>query len=208
MIRIDTMGDEEARVGEDLTKELQDNAGGNQEEGDAGEDKKAADLHLEKLTKSQLIETIREIQKESEKNYDLYLRSQAELENIKKRFKKEKEGLIKFANDSLIKQLLPVVDNLEKALAHSEGNVSVDAVREGVELTIKELMSTLKNAGVEAVMAVGQPFDPNFHEAMFEKEDDSVEPGTVLEELQRGYLLNQRLLRPAMVSISKLKSSN
>lgn len=202
------MGDEEARVGEDLTKELQDNAGGNQEEGDAGEDKKAADLHLEKLTKSQLIETIREIQKESEKNYDLYLRSQAELENIKKRFKKEKEGLIKFANDSLIKQLLPVVDNLEKALAHSEGNVSVDAVREGVELTIKELMSTLKNAGVEAVMAVGQPFDPNFHEAMFEKEDDSVEPGTVLEELQRGYLLNQRLLRPAMVSISKLKSSN
>jgi molecular chaperone GrpE len=208
MIRIDTMGDEEARVGEDLTKELQDNAGGNQEEGDAGEDKEAADLHLEKLTKSQLIETIREIQKESEKNYDLYLRSQAELENIKKRFKKEKEGLIKFANDSLIKQLLPVVDNLEKALAHSEGNVSVDAVREGVELTIKELMSTLKNAGVEAVMAVGQPFDPNFHEAMFEKEDDSVEPGTVLEELQRGYLLNQRLLRPAMVSISKLKSSN
>ena len=160
------------------------------------------------MTKAQLIERIEETEKASEKNYDLYLRSQAESENIKKRFQKEKEGLIKFANDSLIKQLLPVVDSLEKALQHSEENASADAIREGIELTIKELMITLKNAGVEQVQSVGQPFDPNFHEAIFEKEDDGVEPGTVMEELQKGYLLNQRLLRPSMVAVSKKKSSN
>ncbi|MFC1883593.1 nucleotide exchange factor GrpE [Thermodesulfobacteriota bacterium] len=169
------------------------------------EDSQAEDVPLEKMTKSQLIERIGELNKNSEKNYDLYIRSQADLDNMKKRFQKEKEGLIKFSNDSLIKQLLPVVDSLEKALAHSEEDVSADAIREGIELTRKELANTLKNAGVEEIEALGKPFDPNLHDAMYEQEDDSVEPGIVLEELQKGYLLHKRLLRPSMVAVSKDK---
>ena len=201
------MGAEKARKNEDIEKKPQDSPEEAPEEIEAQIDSETEVLPLDEMTNEQLIERVAEIQKDSEANYDRYLRSQAELDNIKKRFQKEKEGLIRFANDSLVKQLLPVVDNLEKALAHSEDNASIDAIREGIELTMKELVNTLKNTGVEEVAAVGKPFDPNFHEAMFEKEDDSVEPGTVLEELQKGYLLHQRLLRPAMVSVSK-KSSN
>ena len=199
---------EKAQMEETLDQRAQDNSEGNRDGTDERSKGIKEDLPFDKMTKAQLIERIEETEKASEKNYDLYLRSQAESENIKKRFQKEKEGLIKFANDSLIKQLLPVVDSLEKALQHSEENASADAIREGIELTIKELMITLKNAGVEQVQSVGQPFDPNFHEAIFEKEDDGVEPGTVMEELQKGYLLNQRLLRPSMVAVSKKKSSN
>ena len=200
------MGAERPQREEDLNKEARDGNESKPKEGDEQKDSSVEDLPLEKMTKSQLIEKLGEIQKDAEKNYDLYLRSQAELDNIKKRFQKEKEGLIKFANDSLIKQLLPVVDSLEKALDHSEEDASLGAIREGIELTMKELMNTLKNAGVEEIQSVGQPFDPNFHEAMFEKDDDSVESGTVLDELQKGYLLNQRLLRPSLVSVSKRKN--
>lgn len=200
------MGAERPQRDEDLNNRPGDGNESGPKEGGEQKDPSVEDLPLEKMTKSQLIEKLGEIQKDAEKNYDLYLRSQAELDNIKKRFQKEKEGLIKFANDSLIKQLLPVVDSLEKALAHSEEDSSLGAIREGIELTMKELMNTLKNAGVEEIQSVGQPFDPNFHEAMFEKDDDSVESGTVLDELQKGYLLNQRLLRPSLVSVSKRKS--
>jgi molecular chaperone GrpE len=171
-------------------------------------DSQNEDASFEEMTKSQLIEKIGEIKKNSEKNYDLYLRSQADLDNMKKRFQKEKDGLIKFANDSLVKQLLPVADSLEKALAHSEESASADAIREGIELTNKELANTLKNIGVEEIEALGKPFDPNLHDAMYEQEDDSVEPGTVLEELQKGYLLNKRLLRPSRVAVSKGKIEN
>ena len=162
----------------------------------------------EKMTKSQLLERIKEIREDSDKNYDLYLRSQAELDNMKKRFQKEKEDLVKFCNDSLIRQLLPVVDSLEKAVTHSHDDNSFQALREGLELTLKDFLSTLKKAGVEEVKAIGEPFDPNFHEAMYEQEDDSVESGIVLQELQKGYMLNQRLIRPAMVSVSKGKTSD
>ena len=200
------MGAERPQRDEDLNRESRNDNESKPKEGDVKKDSSVEDLPLEKMTKSQLIGRLGEIQKDAEKNYDLYLRSQAELDNIKKRFQKEKEGLIKFANDSLIKQLLPVVDSLEKALGHSEEDASLGAIREGIELTMKELMNTLKNAGVEEIQSVGQPFDPNFHEAMFERDDDSVESGTVLDELQKGYLLNQRLLRPSLVSVSKRRN--
>ena len=194
MIEKNTNKDEEIKI-----EVLESNNGDtkNGVDGYESEDSQSEDIPFEEMTKSQLIEKIGEIKKDLEKNYDLYVRSQADLDNMKKRFQKEKEGLIKFANDSLIKQLLPVVDSLEKALAHSEENASADAIREGIELTKKELANTLKNAGVEEIEALGMPFDPNLHDAMYEQEDDSVEPGTVLEELQKGYLLHKRLLRPS-----------
>lgn len=158
---------------------------------------------LEKMEKEDLIEKIKVLQEQAEKNYDLYLRTQAEIENIKKRNKKEKEDWIKYANETLIRELLPVVDNLEKAISHSNNENVMDALREGVELTLKGMKETLAKSGLEEVKAKGEPFDPNFHEAVSQGEDDSLEPGIILHELQKGYTLNRRLIRPAMVVVNK-----
>lgn len=158
---------------------------------------------LEEMTREQLIEKLEEMEKERDANQDLYLRAKAEMENVKKRFQKEKQDLLKYANESLLKQLLPVADNLEKAIGHSQEQNSLKTLLEGVDLTLKGLMDTLNKAGVEPLEAVGEPFDPNFHEAMSEAESEEAPPGTVIQEFQKGYTLNNRLLRPAMVVISK-----
>lgn len=164
------------------------------------------DVLLEEMTKERLIEKLAEAEAAAQKNYDLYLRSEADIDNLKKRYQKENQGLVKFANETLLKQLLPVADNLEKAIDHSQKETSTDAVKEGVELTLKGLLDVLQRAGVKAIDAVGQPFDPNFHEAVSEAVNERVEAGTVLNELQRGYTLHERLLRPSMVVISKKKA--
>lgn len=166
-------------------------------------DQKRENLPLEEMTRDELIEKVQEAEAASEKNYDQYLRSQAEIDNLKKRYQKDQQGLVKFANESLIKQLLPVADNLEKAIAHSHNETSVDALREGVELTLKGLMDVLQKAGVETIEAVGAAFDPNLHEAVSEAADEGVKPGTVIKDLQKGYMLHQRLIRPSMVIVSK-----
>ncbi|MBW2027556.1 MAG: nucleotide exchange factor GrpE [Deltaproteobacteria bacterium] len=162
---------------------------------------------LEKMTKAELMEKIAEIQEEAKRNYDLYLRSQADIENLKKRNSKERAELAKYANESLVKELLPVVDNLELAISHARSNNSLSALREGVELTLKGLKDTLVKSGLEEIGALNRPFDPNYHHAVSEREDDGVEPGTVLEEMQKGYLFNQRLIRPAMVVVSRGRAS-
>jgi len=167
------------------------------------ENSEKKEVPLDKMSKRNLIGKVEEIEETATQNYELYLRSQAEIENMKKRFRKEKEGLIKYSNETLIKQLLPVVDNLDKALGNLPDKKSRNALGEGVELTLKGLMDTLKRTGLEEIKAAGEPFDPNFHEAVSMQEDDTVNPGTVLQELQKGYLLNQRLIRPAMVIVSK-----
>lgn len=167
---------------------------------------KAKEKPLEKMTKSELLEKLQVLQEESEKNHDLYLRSEAEIENIKKRNKKEKEEWVKYANETLIKEILPVMDNLEMALSHSNNENSLHALREGVELTLKGLRDTLEKSGLEEIKAEGEPFDPNYHHAVSEQEDENVEAGIILQELQRGYTLNKRLIRPAMVLVSKGKA--
>jgi molecular chaperone GrpE len=166
------------------------------------------EIPLEKMTKSELIEKAQQLREESIKNYDLYLRSQAEMENIKKRNRKEKEDWVKYANETLIKEILPVVDNLETAISHSNNENSLHALQEGVALTLKGLKDSLKKAGVDDVSAQGEPFDPCFHQAVSEVEDHDAKPGTVIHELQKGYVLNQRLIRPAMVVVSKGRQDN
>ena len=161
------------------------------------------DIPLEKMSRKDLLKKITDLRESEGKDYDLYLRAQAEMENLKKRFQKEKGELLKFSNDTLIKQLLTVIDNLEKAIEHGRDKNNFKGLIEGVELTKKSLNDILKRSGLEAIVALGEPFDPNYHEAMFEMEDDSVEAGTVVKELQKGYMLNERLLRPALVAVSK-----
>jgi len=162
---------------------------------------------LDEMTREQLLEKVQELQKESEKNNDLYLRSQAEMENMKKRNKKDKEDWLKFANESLIKEILPVLDNLEKALSHSNNENSIDALKEGIRLTLKGLKDSLSRSGLEEVKALGEPFDPCFHEAVSEISDPKAKPGTVVTELQKGYVLNRRLIRPAMVVVNKKQAN-
>ena len=171
------------------------------------EQTKPEEIPLEKMTKEQLIERIRQCNEDQKRHFDLYLRAQAEMENLKKRFQKEREEFIRFANESLIKDLLNVLDNLERALAHSQEHGqspdSLEALKEGVELTLKGMKDVLKRAGLEELESLGKKFDPNYHHAVEQRHDSSVEPGTVIDELQKGYSLNGKLIGPAMVVVSK-----
>ena len=112
---------------------------------------------------------------------------------------------MKFANEEFIKAILPFIDNLERAINHSEKTKDLQGLVKGLRLTIQQLLQTLNRFGVSAIESVGKPFDPAFHEAMMVVETADHEPNQVVQEFQKGYLLKDRLLRPASVSVSKLK---
>ncbi len=136
---------------------------------------------------------------------DRTLRVAADLENFRKRALKDREEAHHFGHQNLVKDLLPSVDNLERAVDHARkgGEVSASGLLEGVELVLRELHSVLSKHGVTPIEALGQPFDPALHEAMAQVPDGSQPPGTVVEVFQRGYQLRNRLLRPARVVVSK-----
>jgi len=160
--------------------------------------KKKEDKEIGELKKR-----LEEKEKEAKENYDRLLRTAADFENYKKRATKEKEEWTKFANEDLLKAILPFVDNLERAINHSQKVMDTGVLIEGVRLTIQQLHQTLNKFGLSSFESVGKPFDPAMHEAMLVVETDKHEPNQVVEEFQRGYLLNDRLLRPATVSVSK-----
>ena len=140
---------------------------------------------------------------EAAANWDKFVRERADLENYRRRVQKEKEELLKYGNESLLLEILPVLDNMERALAHSDEE-SQNAVIEGVRMTHTMLLGALKKFGVAPIeTGRGTVFNPDFHQAMCQVESDDLPANTVVEELQRGYLLNERLLRPAMVSVTK-----
>ena len=134
-------------------------------------------------------------------NWDKYLRERADLENYRRRVQKEKEDLMKYGNECLLTEILPVLDNMERALDHASEE-SLSAIIEGVNLTRSMLLSVLKKFGVEPIETKGATFDSAFHQAMCQVESNDVAPNCVIEEYQKGYLLNDRLLRPAMVSVA------
>ncbi|AJE04970.1 nucleotide exchange factor GrpE [Geobacter pickeringii] len=154
-------------------------------------------------------ERIRELEerlvaKESEAaaNWDKFVRERADLENYRKRTQKEKEELLKYGNESFVTEILPIVDSMERALSHASEE-SLSAVIEGVKMTHGMLVAALKKFGVTAVETEkGTPFDPAFHQAMCQVENTELPPNTVAEVFQKGYLLNERLIRPAMVSVT------
>jgi molecular chaperone GrpE len=140
---------------------------------------------------------------EAKNNYERLLRQAAEVENFKKRSSREREDAIRFANESLVKDLLPVVDNLERAISHASGGGNGKPLVEGVEMVLRGLLDVLVKHGVSPISAQGQPFDPTKHEAMSQVESDEHEPNSVVEELHKGYMLRDRLLRAALVSVAK-----
>ena len=135
-------------------------------------------------------------------NWDLYLRASAELENLRKRTKKDVENAHKFALDRFSRELLAVRDSIEMGLTADE-STNIEKFLEGTKATLKILSTTMQQFGIEEINPSGEPFDPEFHEAISMQSSDKVEPGSVINVIQKGYSLNGRLLRPAMVIVSE-----
>jgi molecular chaperone GrpE len=144
------------------------------------------------------LEAAREDAKQSQ---DRWMRERADLENMKRRAAREKADLAKFASEGVLRDLLPVVDNLERAVAHTEG--ADGALLSGVKLVLKSLQDVLERHNVKRVVARGALFDPAEHEAVAQIESAVHEPNAVVDEHQAGYRLHDRLLRPAMVTVAK-----
>ena len=152
---------------------------------------------------AQLQQQLEQKTQEAQENIDRALRLAAEMENLKKRLEKEKAELLQFANENLIKELLPVVDNLELALSHGRQAETPAPFLEGINLVHQGFLKALARFGVTPLVAVGQPFDPAYHNAVMQESAPEVPDCTVLKELQKGYLMNNRLLRPAMVVVAR-----
>ena len=144
--------------------------------------------------------TLREAQAMIDELNDRLVRQAADLENFRKRSQREKDEARQFANQGLLEKLLPVLDNFEMALV-AAGDAD-PAIRDGVQMIYDQLLGVLKESGAEPVEAVGEPFDPNLHEAISQQHTDKAAEGTVLQQLQRGYKLNDRLVRPARVIVA------
>ena len=152
-------------------------------------------------TEPTLEELLAAKEKEARENWDRFLRERADLENYRKRVGREKEELLNYGNKSLLEEILPIIDNLERALTHASEE-SQGAVVEGIRMTHAMLLTALKKFSVTPIEAVGAPFDSAFHQAMAQVPSDQHEPNTVVEEYQKGYMLKERLLRPAMVTVA------
>ncbi|MDP2913559.1 MAG: nucleotide exchange factor GrpE [Candidatus Omnitrophota bacterium] len=137
--------------------------------------------------------------------YDKYVRAHAEFENARKRLEKEKTDFLKYANESLIIDFLPILDNLEIAEKHIKEAKDFKAVQEGVDMIQLQIQGFLKDIGLERLKTAGKKFDPNMHEAVETVESVDKEDGYIVEELKPGYTLNGKLIRPAYVKISKKK---
>lgn len=140
--------------------------------------------------------------KEADENRDRWMRAVADLENFKKRSLQERSRLLKYQNEELLRDLLPVADNIDRALSHCKASGRSDAVADGLCMILGMLRGALSKHGVTEVEALGKPFDPRFHEAIAQIPAQGKAPNTVIEELEKGYLYQDRLLRPAKVVVS------
>lgn len=153
--------------------------------------------------KEETPEQLKEKAKLADDYFDRLLRSQAELDNFKKRIEKEKAEFLKYANESLIYELLGAIDNFERAIAAVEKKEDFKLLHQGVEMILKELHEILRRRGVSRIEALGAPFDPHRHEALSYVASEEHPENTVVEEIQKGYLLEGRIIRPAVVRVSK-----
>jgi molecular chaperone GrpE len=163
----------------------------NEEEVNAAEETVVEELTPEELLQQQ----IQELETRT-------LRIQADYDNYRRRTLQEKEEFAKYASKNVVEKLLPVLDNLERALQASEGNADFDALKKGLDMVFKQFEMTLEGEGLTAIPSVGEPFDPNHHQAIMTVDSDEHEEGIVVEEVMKGYKLKDRVIRPAMVKVS------
>lgn len=137
---------------------------------------------------------------------DKYLRLAAEFDNYKRRVQRDQRDTIRFANEKLFKDLLPTLDNLERALQSGREQARIEGLLEGVDLTYKHFLDTLQKMGIKQVTSVGETFDPAQHQAVGQVESTTAPENVVVDEYQKGYFLHDRILRPAMVTVAKAKT--
>ena len=147
------------------------------------------------------------VQTDLDRFRDLALRTQADFDNFRKRAAREREDAIRYANATLVEQLIPILDNFELGLEASRSDAGSSAILSGMDMVLKQLQDFLASNGVETVDALGKPFDHNLHEAVAQEESAEVEEGHVVRQLRKGYRLRDRLIRPANVIVSKGKPS-
>ncbi|HHJ38695.1 MAG: molecular chaperone GrpE [Methylothermaceae bacteria B42] len=150
-----------------------------------------------------LRQQLTEAEKKAEENWEKFLRAQAEMENLRRRMERELENAQKYALEKFAKELLSVVDSLELGLQAAVETDEVEKIREGVELTLKQMLTVLERFNITPIDPTGEKFDPEFHQAMATEPVKGVEPDTVVKVFQKGYLLNDRLIRPALVVVAK-----
>jgi molecular chaperone GrpE len=144
-----------------------------------------------------------ELQRQRDEYYDRLLRKTAEFDNYRKRVERDRQALTETAAAGIIEELLPLIDDLERALKAEAGGEGVEAYRRGVELIHKQLSEVLRRRGVRAIDAIGADFDPHYHQAVSYEPAEGRREGEVIEEFRRGYMLGDRLLRPSMVKVAK-----
>lgn len=148
-------------------------------------------------------EELEALKKEKEDIYQKLIRVQADFDNYKRRAKKERENDLKYKSQDVVTDLLPILDNFERALQTDTNEEAMENFVEGMNMIYRQLLSAVEKAGVEEIKAEGQPFDPNLHQAVMQDSDEEKESNTVTEVLQKGYLLKDRVIRPAMVKVNQ-----
>ncbi len=166
----------------------------------------APEVYAPEAEIAQLHQQLESKEQEIKSQQDKYMRLYAEFENYKKRAARDQEEFSKYANERFLKELLPVVDNLERAIVHTKDTKEPGKILEGLELILKQCLEVMGKLGVTGFESHLQPFDPTKHQAIGQMESEEHEEGTVIEEIQRGYRLNDRILRPALVIVSKKKN--
>ena len=181
------------------------------EQSGKGKEDQHPEEHKKKKKKEELAEEYQQKLEEKEEEVkrlkDSILYLQADMDNLKKIKAREVQDAHQYGNEKLVRELLPVIDNLERAIDHAENSEDFKSIHEGVQLTLAEFVKALEKSGVSRIEASGKVFDPNFHEAYYQEERDDVDPDTVVAEFQKGYVLNGRLIRPSVVSIAKKPES-
>lgn len=155
----------------------------------------------------ELEEALEAKEKEAKENYDRYLRAVAELDNFRKRAARDKADTIKYAKEDLIKDILPFLDSLDRALEHKD-STDAQGFKDGIALIQDQLLCCLKKHGVERIESIGAVFDPNFHEALMQVDSADHQDNQVVSEMGKGYLLNGRLIRPSRVCVCKKTGDN
>ena len=180
---------EETKVEKEVTEEVEEN--------------KEAEAEVVEEEKVDQEDQIKILQGEVDKWKNDYYKVFADMENLKKRLQNEHANAMKFMMQSFIEELLPVVDNFERSLAIENPSEEIKNFLKGYEMIYNQLMQVLKSQGVEVIKTEGEEFDPNFHQAVMTVKDDNFKPNMVVEELQKGYKLKDRVIRPSMVKVSE-----
>ncbi|GCD81786.1 nucleotide exchange factor GrpE [Parageobacillus thermoglucosidasius] len=192
---------QEKNAPEEQEKVREENGRQDAQKDELGDPEKAKEEQNEELAAANA--KIAELEAKIKEMENRYLRLYADFENFRRRTRQEMEAAEKYRAQSLVSDLLPVLDNFERALKIKAEDEQAKSILQGMEMVYRSVLDALKKEGVEAIEAVGKPFDPHLHQAVMQVEDSNYEPNTVVEELQKGYKLKDRVIRPAMVKVSQ-----